>query len=437
MSKLSKSVLIPDLVSKIQNAPQNPGIYIFKDIDRRVLYIGKAINLRRRLAYYTKSEKDLIEKTSRFLKLAEFLEWIEVKNDIEALLLEMNLIRTLKPKYNIISKDDKRPLYLFISNDPIPRVKTARLEIPGTGTYIGPFPSGYKLAYLLKKLRRIFPYCSCSSKRKTPCMYADLGLCPNPFTLNNPESRARYKRNINRLKLFLSGKINQVVRILEKEMKFYSEKLDFEKARELKNQIDAINIFINQPGSMSEYMQDFSVANLLQNKQWEETKLYFGLGKMERIEGFDIANISGQLATASMVVFENGYPNTSKYRRFRIKDIDHADDPLMIYQTISRRLNHTEWTMPDIMLIDGGKTQLRAAMKALKEKEVELLTIGITKRFEQIIVPYMDTFKVLNLSMDSPVLNLMRAIRDEAHRFTTTYHKNIRQKNMFDKTPKS
>lgn len=427
------AILSDTLVNQIKDAPQKPGVYIFKDSVGVVLYIGKAINLKKRLSYYSREESDLYPKTAQFLKLATKLEWIEVRSDIESLLLEMNLIRTLKPKYNIISKDDKRPLLIHFSNDAIPRVKTARLEIPGTGDYIGPFPSGYKLTYLLKKLRRIFPYCSCSQRRKSPCMYVDLGLCPNPISLNDPFAKRKYKQNIKRLKLLLQGNIDAVLKILMQEMHKFSQKENFEQAQEIKTQIDAIKSLREQPNSITNYFQDTSISQQLSLIQWQNTQLFFGVAKLDRIEAYDIANTSGKLPTASMVVFENGFANTSLYRKFKINNINGPNDQLMIYQTLLRRLKHREWDFPQIILIDGGVTQTRAALKALKQLNISNIKIvGLAKRFERLAIPKNNKIIYQALSIDNPVLTLMRRIRDEAHRFTTTYHKQLRAKNMLN-----
>ncbi|PIP53196.1 hypothetical protein COX08_02260 [Candidatus Beckwithbacteria bacterium CG23_combo_of_CG06-09_8_20_14_all_34_8] len=426
-------VLVQKLIDKIHLAPSKPGVYIFKDSTGNVLYIGKAINLKRRLLYYTKNETDLYLKTAKFLKLALKLEWIVVKSDIESMLLEINLIRTLKPKYNFISKDDKRPLLIHITNDPIPRVKTARIEISGTGEYIGPFPSSYKLTYLLKKLRHVFPYCSCSSKRKHACMYVDLGLCPNPFNLNTPAAKQKYTKSINRLKLLLHGKIDSVLNILNKELKIYANKLEYEKAAEIKKQIEAIESLRQQPISISNYFQDASISQQISKSQWHNTQLFFNIDKLIRIEGYDIANTSGTLPTASMVVFENAYPNTSLYRKFRIKNIIGPNDQLMIYDTLKRRFQHKEWDFPQIILIDGGITQTKATLKALGELDINnIKVVGLAKRFERLTLISNDKLVYQSLAMDHPVLTLLRSIRDESHRFTTTYHKKLRSKSILN-----
>jgi len=425
-------VIQKKLANKIKTAPNTAGVYIFKDSIGEVLYIGKAIDLRKRLSYYTKFKEDLYAKTANFLELADKLNWIEVKSELEALLLEMNLIRTLKPKYNVLNKDDKRPLFVHFSNDMFPRVKTARLEIPGTGEFIGPFPSSQKLKMVMKRLRRIFPYCSCNANRKTPCMYADLGLCnPSPPTIKTPEEAKIYKKNITRLKMFLRGKIQTVVRQLEREMQEYSKELKFEEAQKTKNQIAAIEMLLSSEHRIADYLKDDIIYNHLRQSQNKSLATFLGIASVSRIEGYDIANTQGTNATASMVVFEEGLPNTSEYRKFKITRIKEANDPLMIYHTLRRRLTHEEWHEPDVILIDGGKSQVKAALKAISEFGKTIKTIGLAKRFEQLVVPEDGNFRVVTLPLDSPHLTLLRAVRDEAHRFSTTYHKKLREKALF------
>lgn len=425
--------LIPkSLVNKIKIAPQLPGVYIFKNETGEVLYIGKAINLRKRLLYYTKKEDQLYEKTAIFLRQSSRLDYIKVESDVEALLLEMNLIRTLKPKYNIISKDDKRPLYVLITNNPYPTVRTARIEIAGIGEYFGPFPSGYKLNFILKKLRKIFPYCSCTSKKKIKCNYADLKLCPGPYHLLDQHQKHDYLQNIKKLKLFLKGNILKVITILEKEMIDYAKLEKFEEAANIKEQIDAIKNLTSQRFTINQYLDHANIRNEIFQKQWEATALYFKIPKLDRIEAYDIANTGGKLPTASMAVFENAFPNTSKYRRFKIRGFADQNDPEMIYQTLKRRFKHEDWPLAEIILIDGGITQLRAAKKAAKESGKDIIIISLAKKQERLFIPLNNKEIIYpNLAMDDPILTLMRSIRDEAHRFTTNYHKKLREKSIF------
>jgi len=156
------------------------------------------------------------------------------------------------------------------------------------------------------------------------------------------------------------------------------------------------------------------------------------LDKFYRIEGYDVANTSGQQATASMVVFEKGFSNTAQYRKFKIQNILGPNDPAMIYQTLKRRLSHPEWDYPQLIMVDGGKTQVRAALRAIKEHSLEIKVVGLAKKFEQLIIPKNKEFMVISLPLDHPALTILRYVRDEAHRFSTAYHKIIRDKNTFN-----
>ncbi|NMB57226.1 GIY-YIG nuclease family protein [Candidatus Beckwithbacteria bacterium] len=425
-------VIIQSIFTKIQNAPQTPGIYIFKNQTGEVLYIGKAINLKKRLLYYAKSEEDLTPKTANFLAQARKLEYVIVDSDLEAILLEINLIRTLKPKYNITSKDDKRPLYVQITNDEIPLVKTARMEVKGQGEFIGPFPSAQKLKSILKHLRKIFPYHSASLRSKKSNLYIDLGLAPNLLQNQNAKllnkNKKQYQKDLRRLRLFLKGKIKKVIQILEKEMKEKALKQEYEKAQELKQQIEAIQDLLLPSPQIGQYLTNYSLKLELAKSQLKNLSQFLGIDEIYRIEGYDIANTAGTNATASMVVFEKGLPNTSQYRHFKIRKLDKPNDPLMMAQALQRRFTHPEWAMPDLILLDGGKGQLSVVLKNLLKLNIPI--IGLTKKEEKIIIPDNHKFKTITPPFDAPYLLLLRAVRDEAHRFATTYHKKVREKKM-------
>ncbi|NMC36646.1 GIY-YIG nuclease family protein [Candidatus Beckwithbacteria bacterium] len=418
------------LANKIKKAPKKPGVYIFRDSQKQVLYVGKAIILKNRLKYYTLPKSKLFPKTALFLTKAASVNWIVVRSEIEAILLEMNLIRTLKPKYNARNRDDKRPLYILFTNDELPRVLTARIELPNTGEYIGPFPSAYKLKEIMRTMRRIFPYCSCKTTRKKACLYVDLGLCPNPLSFTSKEQVKNYKRNLVRLKWFLHGRINYVLKLLNKDMQKYSQNLQYEQAGQIKNQIDAITQLLRDNHQISQYLTNDNLATDLKKSQLRALIQLLQLPKLVRIEGYDIANLQGSHATASMVVFTKGLPNTSQYRKFKIRNIPGANDPKMIYQTLKRRLGHKEWPLPDLILVDGGKSQVQAGLKALQESGQAIPLLGLAKKWEQLVIKNQTGYKIITLPLDNPALTLLRAIRDEAHRFTTTYHKKLRKKSI-------
>jgi excinuclease ABC subunit C len=430
-------VITEKLHKKILAAPSNSGIYIWKDAQGKVLYIGKAINLKRRLLSYTKSAQELDKKTSLFLRLSESLSWIKVRNDLEAILLEMNLIRALKPKYNFQSKDDKRPLFVHITKDYLPRVTTSRTEIAGNGQYFGPFPSGYNLRRIMSKVRHIFPYCSCSIKRKKKCLFPELGLC-NPCAVElrqvdgQSELKRKYRRQIKRLAVFLGGDIEKVIKLLERDMNEYSAELKYEKASEVKLQIEGIKELLAQKSSIAEYLTRVAISPYLAKSQQKSLAQFLGLPFIRRIEGYDVANTSGTNATAAMVVFEGGQPNTSEYRKFKVSGFSGPNDPGMMRQVLLRRFKHYDWEEPDLIMVDGGKTQVSAALKAMKTANRAIRVVGLAKRLEQIVIPNEKGYRIVTPPLDAPYLTLLRAVRDEAHRFGTRYHKKLRSKKMLE-----
>ena len=351
---------------------------------------------------------------------------------MEAILLEMNLIRSLKPKYNIQNKDDKRPLFIYITNDELPRIKTSRTEIAGTGEFIGPFPSAVKLKEIMKALRRIFPYCSCSTKRKKSCLFVDLGLCPNPMVLKSKAEKLAYKRNITRLKWFLKGQINYVLKLLQKNMLQASLKQEYEKAQYIKNQIDSIQNLLSNQHKIGQYLTNQSLSADLAKSRLKSLSTFLQIKNLDRIEGYDVSNLGGENATAAMIVFEKGLANTSAYRQFKIRNLKTPNDPAMIYEALIRRLKHPEWPYPNLILVDGGKTQVKAGFKALAQSNLQIPLIGLAKKWEQIVIPQEDSFKIITPPLDSPFLILLQAIRDEAHRFTTTHHKKLRQRQLIN-----
>jgi len=456
--------LLKKLILKIKKTPKTPGIYIFKNQKGKALYIGKAINLRSRLKSYLGSQSG---KTAAFLKKSKKLKWIKVSSDLEAIILEMKLIKNLKPAYNVRWRDDKRPLYVLFTNDALPRVKTVRLSQKVDGKLYGPFPSPYKLRKILKTLRRIFPFCTCSPRRKKPCLYTHLGLCPleSALGVKNPpplEQRAYFK-NIKNLQKVLDGKIGKVLKILQKEMKTHAQNQEFEKAQEIKNKIEQLKLFSEKP-HIDQYLESKSLKPQLIRVQLKSLQKLLARSvlasiqnapcRLGRIEGYDIANLGKTLAVGSMVVFEKGQPTNNLYRRFKIRKVKGINDPKMLAEVLSRRLNHPEWPFPDLILVDGGKTQVSACLKVLKKLSFSIPVIGLAKKKEKVVLPHIKvepcrkksskvrprrtperSLREVTLALDHPGLTLLRQIRDEAHRFAHAYHQLLRRHSL-TKSPK-
>lgn len=372
------------------------------------------------------------EKTRILVSQVKKIRTFEVYSEIEALLLENCYIKKYKPKYNIKLTDGKAyPLIRITIRDKYPKVLISRKsdDNPPTGgsIYFGPFPNSSAVKLVLKIIRKIFPYQSVLNHPKKICLYYHLGLCPCPQTISPEE----YRQNIKHLISFLNGKTKKTLNDLEKERNDFSKKEEFEKSALIQKKIDGIKFVTNPVYNTFDYRTNPNLPQDTSDKQIEYLKNtlaqnFVNVKKLNRIECYDISNISGKQAVGSMVVLTNGNIDSSLYRRFKIKNFyEGPNDFAMIKEVLQRRLNHKEWKYPDLIIVDGGKGQISSALMALEEKNVFIPLIGIAKREETIIT---SDFKEINLSRNSEALKLVMKIRDEAHRFAITYHRKLRSK---------
>ncbi|MDA3840375.1 MAG: GIY-YIG nuclease family protein [Patescibacteria group bacterium] len=420
------------------NIPKAPGSYQFFDKDGVIIYIGKAANLNSRvLSYWQKSTNHSPSKHA-MMKIIKKIEWVETDSEIEALLLESNLIKKHQPQFNILLRDDKRFLYVYIStDDEIPGVFTSR-KIGRSGKYFGPFVSAQAVKETLKAIRKIWPYCSEKKLQKTPCFYYQvnkcLGICGGLVT------REEYmKKIIKPIILFFEGKKEKILKDLEKQKKSFEKEGNEEELRRIKfyiknmkNVLDHANIL----GLVDKYATDvIELAKIL------------SLPKIpNRIEGFDISNIYGESAVGSMVVFEEGESNKKEYKKFKIKVSEKDGDTGMMREVLERRFAHSIskeeknlWPNPDLIILDGGKGQLNVALKILKKYKLDIPVIAISKGVglrsaaapDKIFFPGEKT--PLELSLSSPAMHLIKRVRDESHRFAIKYHRELRRKSLFKK----
>lgn len=383
--------------------PNQPGVYIFKDQNHHILYVGKAINLKKRLGDH--------RRELRFKSL--LVDYLTTDSELESLLLEARLIKQYQPKYNVKLKDDKRYLCVGITKDDYPRVilvrqpeKEANLRI-----WFGPFPSAKGIAEILRLLRRIFPYCAdqkCGPDR--PCFYYHLRLCPGVGII----SRRDYRQNIHKIKLFLNGKIDYLVKKLTKQMKTEAAALNFEKAAQVKKQIE-----------------------MMQRLLGKDQKTEFEVLLNQKIEAYDIANLGRHIVAGSLAVFVGGQPEKSAYRQFKVATRT-GGDTAGIKEILGRRLAHREWLYPRLILIDGGKAQTASAFQAVKEFGLvnKVALLGFAKRSQTILIPIVTKneitgWKRLKYLSASPAFQLLRRAQDEAHRFAQRYYKKIHQKITF------
>ncbi len=430
---------ISNLKNHPQLLPQTPGVYFFSNQEGQILYIGKAKNLRNRVRSYFLV--DLLPRTQAMVTKAANLDFIRVDSEFEALLLEASLINKYQPLYNVISRDDKSPLYIIITTEKFPRVRTTRRkEIDSwekshkPPAIYGPFPSGLSARSLLRRLRKIFPFCESKSDVGRPCLHSHIGLCnPCPREITNNPTPAKvmaYKRNISLLKGVLGGKTKQVSKILIKEMNSAAENQDFEKAREIRDQIKKLEFLVSPRINVEEYLTNPNLVDDKAQSAIVSLQKHLHLPTVPvRIECYDVANLGKSEVTASMVVAHNGLLDTSLYRHFKIKRKDLPNDVGAIAEVISRRLNHPEWGMPNLIIVDGGKAQLGAAQKVVIDKQISLPVISLAKKIEEIYLPTQDS--PLVLSLQDPGLRLLMNLRDEAHRFSRRLHHKLRSRSIF------
>lgn len=413
--------------------PDAPGIYQFLDENGVVLYVGKAKSLKKRVSSYFVNRKDLGTKTQVLVSQIDRVRTINVTSEVESLLLEASLIKKFSPKYNARLTDGKSYLLAKITiKDKAPKVLLARREKEQNSVYFGPFPNSGDLKMVLKLIRRIFPYQSVNNHAKRFCLYYHLGLCPCPPMFKTEKEFKNYRKNIFHLVHFLEGKTQDVIKELENERNDLSKNEDFEEAAKIQKQIDAVILITSQNRNAFEYEINPNLKADIRNKELENLIQVLKensvlISNLERIECYDISNISGIHATGSMVVFTNGERDSSNYRRFRIRRPPKTvpNDFAMMREVIKRRFGHPEWGRPDLLIIDGGKGQVSSAKQAVFESNIDVPVIGIAKREEILIT---SDFKQIRLPKNSNALTLVRRVRDEAHRFAITYHKKLRAK---------
>ncbi|MDD4900637.1 MAG: excinuclease ABC subunit UvrC [Patescibacteria group bacterium] len=421
------------------NIPITPGSYQFYNVKGEIIYIGKAANLKSRVLSYWQKSANHAPAKSKMVAEVKKITWISVDSEIEALLLEANLIKKYQPYYNVLLRDDKRFAYIKISlSDEIPGVFITR-QIDKSGKYFGPFVSSQAARETIKAVRKIFPYCTMRRAQKRPCFYHQIGRCLG--VCGGIISQQEYmKRVIKPLIMFLEGKKSKIVKNLEVRIK----KLE-------KNNANAANVDANaanrelinlkfQLKNMKYVLESarvLSVGEKYANDVVELAKM-LALPKVpERIEGYDIANIFGREAVGSMVVFTAGEANKSEYRKFKIKiGQGEANDVGMLKEVLERRFNNT-WPAPDLIIVDGGKAQLNAALRVLQRRKLPIPLIAISKGLglrsanapDKLFFP--GQARPLELPLASPALHLIKRVRDEAHRFAIGYHRQLRSRENF------
>ncbi len=443
--------MMNQLLKQAATLEKSPGVYIFKKPGGTVIYVGKSISIRDRVISHIRAKGT---KSQDISNAASDISSIPVLSELEALLLEAELIRKYMPRYNSASRDDKHPLYIKITTgEEYPKVLTSRKENLKKTRYFGPFPASSTVKSVLRQLRRTFPYCSQKQITKRTCLYSHLGLCnPCPNYTNSLLDldlklvlKAKYKSNIRKILLLLSGKTKRLEKTLLGDMKAASLGEDFEKAGEIRDQLRKLSYITKPYEKVGAYLEN---PNLVADIRAEETAVLRDVlsshmsvsTSISRIECYDVAHTGGKATTCSMVTFVDGEPDKNLYRRFQIRRVRGIDDYASLKEALSRRLKHLEdWGRPDLIVIDGGKGQVSAAIdvlhsrsenvSTLREWALDIPVIGLAKRLEEIVIPLPDgSFQSIVLGIRSPAVQLLQRLRDEAHRFARSYHFKLRMR---------
>ncbi len=468
---------------KLSAVPHKPGVYLHKDRFGTVIYVGKALNLRKRVSQYFQSSR----RNGWDLKFNALVEAIHdfdvhvVRSEPEALLLESKLVKELKPRFNIMLRDDKRFLMLKVNlNDPIPNFTFTRFKKDDGARYFGPFVNSVGLRNTVALARKQFNLRGC--RVFTPgeadykhCLYAHLKHCTAPCVGN--VSREQYLEQVKAACNFLEGQCREMQGQLEVEMKRAAASHDFEKAADLRDLIRDLNDTWKKTEKFARVPYNLPLSINPENDLVELAKVLDLPAPPQRIEGFDISNISGTFAVASLVSFKNGRPDRANYRRFKIKTVEGQDDFASMAEVVRRRyarvlsegktgatqktrndddghavpdelqkmVDETSrrvrkripvknfelqtFNLPDLILIDGGKGQLGMACAELKKLGLEKIpVIGLAKEFEEIYLP--EKSEPLRLGLDHPAVKLLQRIRDECHRVANSYNAQLRLKKI-------
>lgn len=445
------------LESKLKTLPRSSGVYFHKDKTGEIIYVGKAAVLKNRVKQYFQSTRDMDVKTRALVAEIYDTDWIETESEIDALFLESEMVKRYMPRYNILLRDDKSLVFVRIDmKSDWPHVSFTRNPADDTAEYFGPYYNGFAVKKALRYLRKIFPYYTKPTKEsERGDLDVHIGLSPRPGTSSDD-----YKSTLRKLIRYIEGGRKAIGKELEKEMRLAAKLHDFETAASFRNKLRDLRELQSRIMFGDKEFMDIS-----KDKALSDLVDLLGLKKTPaRIEGYDISHMSGTNVVASMVVFSNGVSDRASYRKFKTR-IEHNNDFYNMNETLTRRLsekNLKSWGKPDLVLIDGGKGQLDAALQArdvlqgatLKPRNTLHLQgqalqrqnipfLGLAKREEQIVVHHTkshvtinheklkeldgyttvtEEFTLINLPHSTHIIKLLQRIRDESHRFAVSYH---------------
>ncbi len=422
--------------AKVKQFPQKPGVYLMKDAAGRVIYVGKAKNLRSRAGSYFLKGAAEDQRTAWVVEIAD-IDFVECDSEVDALLMEARLIKDVQPKHNKELKDDKTFPYLMITTrEDFPRVEVTREPRDRGVKLYGPFANVGALRGAIQVLQRIFKFRTCSLdivdgderwKWFRPCLLASIQQCTAPCNLRI--GKEEYRRDIKRLQMFLDGKRTSLLKQMRAEMLEASKSLQFERAAALRDEIHMLET-LDDRGELETHAQP-EVFYVDPQKGLAGLRKVLNLRETPRtLEGVDIAHLAGGETVASLVQFIDGLPFKPGYRRYKIREVSGIDDYRSIYEVVARRfrrMSDEAQVFPDLLLIDGGKGQLKSALLAFEELGIQPPTlVALAKREEEIFLP--GRSEPLRLSRHAFALRLLQYVRDEAHRFAQHYHHILRRK---------
>jgi excinuclease ABC subunit C len=426
---------------KVKTFPAAPGVYLLKDSLGRVIYVGKARNLRSRAASYFNAGFELDRRLVALAPEIADLDYIETESEVDALLLEARLVKDIQPRFNQELKDDKTFPYLqIVTGEDFPRVEFTRKPLEKGVKLYGPFTSAKKLRGTIAVLQKIFKFRTCSLEIDAgderwrwfrPCLLASINQCTAPCNLRI--SQEEYREDIRRLRIFLDGGKASLLKELRAAMQSASQAMQFEKAARIRDEIKALES-LSLRGNLEDHAQP-EAFYVDPKKGLKGLKKIFNLPSVPRvIEGVDIAHLQGGETVASLVQFIDGLPFKHGYKRYKIRTVDGVDDFGSMREVISRRFRRLQQEgekFPDLLLIDGGKGQLSAGLEAFRAIGVDPpCLLSLAKREEEIYVP--GESEPRRLSRHSFALRLLQYVRDEAHRFAQAYHHTLRKKATFE-----
>ena len=426
---------------QIEQLPSTIGIYLFKK-DRVINYIGKSVNIKARVSSHLENAK-LDNKERLIVNNSDTIETITTESEFKALILEAKLIRKFQPKYNSIWKDDKSPLYIKVTiEDEYPKIFLIR-KPPESGDketdkrclYFGPFSSTRIAQTIINDIRKIIPFCTQKKISKKACFYSKIGLCnPCPNEINNYRDEAhlvlkkQYKKNINQVISILRGNVKTTIKDLYQQLNIFIKNNQYEQAIVIRNKIFRFDRLLD----LKDDSEVFQINNNNEKKLEEMLvilKKYFSqLIKLDRIETYDISNLGLNQAVGSMVVMKNSQIDRGEYRRFKIKQKGLRSDLDRLSEVIKRRLKQP-WPVPNLMIIDGGRPQIKTIIKVFQENQINIPLLGIAKNPDRVIIG-VEGLPNLFLKNDSKVLNVIRLLRNESHRFARKYHLFLRSKDF-------